>query len=143
MFDESSLNLISLRRPRQNHACTDRPKNHSKMDAASVLKLDMAMFAGYALQSERHAPACPRPRPLVHLSESAGRVRGSAVFGLFDSVAEPNALYMTDGSEPGAREKLWAQWFAVALISPVCESLPRGGVVDSYRTARWPSSPPS
>ena len=46
------------------------------------------------------------------------------MFGLFDSVAEPNALYMTDGSEPGAREKLWAQWFAVALISPVCESLP-------------------
>ena len=51
-------------------------------------------------------------------------MRGSAVFGLFDSVAEPNALYMTDGSEPGAREKLWAQWFALALISPVCESLP-------------------
>ena len=60
------------------------------------------------------------------------------MFGLFDSVAEPNALYMTDGSEPGAREKLWAQWFAVALISPVCE-----WTTDSYRTARWPcpSSP--
>ena len=91
------------------------------MDAASVLKLDIAMFAGYALQSECTAWRFVRMRLLALI---AGRIRGSAVFGLFDSVAEPNALYMTDGSEPGAREKLWAQWFAVALISPVCESLP-------------------
>lgn len=99
-------------------------------DAATTIKIDLAVFASYAVQSACAPPAPARAHPQA--SRGLARLIGCvAVVHSFIHVlthrshiphpsravilhakmgpADPTPMYMTDGSAPGAREALWIQ----------------------------------